>query len=837
MFARSGHIENKTAVILCLAGFFFLPAGAHAQTTSVWSGGAGNWDPCPPSGDALWNTCPNYPDGNYNAEISGGPVTVSSQSHDDLSVLNLTIDSGGVLTMDGGYLHITQSSLTNNGSITVSNAATLFTDSPATITFNGTGTIDLQTSDASIAGTGFPYATLVNQTTIEGQGTIGLGESITNQAAINATGGTLTLEPSSGTITNTGTLEATSGATLEVVCTTLSNTGSTIQAVAGTVIFPGCTITGGTLATSSSGVLETSDPGGPVLNNLTQAGNFQDLGSMGLEGTVTNTGSITMNSAQLFIDGSVTLTGTGSVIMGGTGSQNNSITSAQTGSVLTNQSTIEGAGSIGSSDLTVTNQSVINANSTTNPLSLVGASLNNTKTLEASGGGTLTILNTVNNVGGEIEALNGSTVLLEGTIDGGTLATKGTGTIQANGGSLLNGTTSTVTNTGAITLSSTQGLYLEGTIKNTGTITLNGSCLGLEGATTLTGSGKVTLNSNACFLAFSQSYTLTNQSTIQGSGSIGDSNPMQIINSGSIIANQPATLNIYAASTGFTNNGILTVNAGSTLNIPNYFTNLSDGTLTGGTYQVTGTLQLPGDITTNAGNITLTGALSQILDQSSQNALASLATNAAKGSFTLAGDQNLTTSGTFSNAGTLTISHGSTFTVGKSGSYSQTSGKTTVDGTLTTSSTASFPGGSVFLVSGGSIKINSGSVFGNGGNLSANVTSNGTITPADSSTQTGTLTVTGSYTQGAKGALDINLVGASQFNQLSVTGKASLGGTLNIGLLGGFVPAIGSTFKVLTATSVSGTFATVNGTAINASEHFTVQYNSNNVSLEVVSGP
>ena len=44
-------------------------------------------------------------------------------------------------------------------------------------------------------------------------------------------------------------------------------------------------------------------------------------------------------------------------------------------------------------------------------------------------------------------------------------------------------------------------------------------------------------------------------------------------------------------------------------------------------------------------------------------------------------------------------------------------------------------------------------------------------------------------------------------------------------------------FKVLTATSVSGTFATVNGTAINASEHFTVQYNSNNVTLEVVSGP
>jgi len=60
----------------------------------------------------------------------------------------------------------------------------------------------------------------LNQTTIEGQGTIGVGESITNRATNSATG-TLTLEPTSGTITNTGTLEATNGATLEVVYTTL----------------------------------------------------------------------------------------------------------------------------------------------------------------------------------------------------------------------------------------------------------------------------------------------------------------------------------------------------------------------------------------------------------------------------------------------------------------------------------------------------------------------------------------------------------------------------------------------------------------------------------------
>jgi hypothetical protein len=670
------------AFIFCLAGVFVLSVGARAQTQSTWTGGAGNWDPCPQQGgNALWNTCPNYPNGNYNAEIAGGPVTVSSQNHDDLSVLNLTIDSGGALTMDGGYLHITQKSLTNNGSITVSNEATLFTDSPATITLSGTGTIDLQTSDASIAGTGFPYATLVNQTIIQGQGTIGIGESITNQGTINATGGTLNVEPSAASITNTGVMEASSGATLFIAFGgpgNLTNTGATIEALdRGTVVLEGPTVTGGTLTTTGSGVLETSNPVGPVLNNLTMAGHFLDLGSLGLQGTVTNTGRIHMESAQLFIDGSVTLTGTGTTIMGGTGNQTNSITSTQSGSVLTNRSTIEGAGSIGSSDLTVTNLSVINANSTTNPLSLVGDTLNNTATLEASGGGTLTILNTINNVGGTIKALTSSTVLLEGTIDGGTLATSGTGTIQANGGSLLNGSMNAITNAGAITLSSSQELYLEGTINNTGTITLNGSCLGLEGATTLTGAGKVTMNSNACFFSFSQSYTLTNKSMIQGSGSIGDSNQMQIINNGSIIANQPSTLTINPASTGFTNNGKLIVTAGSTLDVLNYFTNLSSGTLSGGTYQVTGTLQIPGDITSNTGNITLTGTSSQVLDSSGQDALAGLTTNTAKGGLTLAGNRNLTTSGSFSNAGTVKVSKGSTFTIGSSGNYTQSGGRTT----------------------------------------------------------------------------------------------------------------------------------------------------------------
>ena len=98
--------------------------------------------------------------------------------------------------------------------------------------------------------------------------------------------------------------------------------------------------------------------------------------------------------------------------------------------------------------------------------------------------------------------------------------------------------------------------------------------------------------------------------------------------------------------------------------------------------------------------------------------------------------------------------------------------------------------------------------------------------------------MTGGYTQSSTGALGANIAGANsgQFNALNLTGTATLGGTLNIKLLNNFAPSGGATFEVLAAGKVTGTFATVNGTKINNSEHFTVTYNEDNVTLNVVSG-
>jgi len=267
------------------------------------------------------------------------------------------------------------------------------------------------------------------------------------------------------------------------------------------------------------------------------------------------------------------------------------------------------------------------------------------------------------------------------------------------------------------------------------------------------------------------------------------------------------------------------VSAGSTLNINGTFKNFANKTLTGGIYTLSGTLEFPNaSIATNAGNITLTGAGAQIIDNATlKNALASLSLNNSKGILSLQSGAALTTSAAFTNKGKTTVSAGSTFDVGSS--YTQSSSTTTVDGTL------SAPTG---------LTVKAGSLVGKGTISAAVTASAGSVTVGDSTTKPGLLTITGSYTQSTTTAnLNVAIGGntvGTQYSQLAVSNGIALDGVLTIKLINHFVPAIGSTFTILKGTAVSGTFATVKGTSINSSEHFQVDYQSNEVTLSVVAG-
>ncbi len=293
--------------------------------------------------------------------------------------------------------------------------------------------------------------------------------------------------------------------------------------------------------------------------------------------------------------------------------------------------------------------------------------------------------------------------------------------------------------------------------------------------------------------------------TIQGSGQIGlgsGAYAFALTNNGTITANQSSSLTVTPGN-GVTNNGTIEVNSGSTLAITDNLTNFSGNTLTGGAYYVAGTFKFAGaNIVTNAATITLDGTASTILNQTnSANALTGFNTNAAAGSFTLKDGRTLTaptTTGTFTNAGSMTIQDTAEFSA--SGAYLQTGGTTT-------------------LVSGGSldptqsIEIQTGVLQGTG-TVIGNLQNSGTVIPG--SAAGGTMTVTGNYTQSAGGSLTVDVggsPGSGEFGVLSVSGTASLAGTLNANLVNGFGPTAQDNYNytVLSARSTSGSFANLNG--------------------------
>ncbi|HEX8816144.1 MAG TPA: hypothetical protein VF753_11635 [Terriglobales bacterium] len=662
----------------------------------------------------------------------------------------------------------------------------------------------------------------------------------------------------------------------------------------------GMTLSGGKISSSSGGVIYGEQGAvidGATVGAVTNTASFlipatgNNQGTS-FQGAITNNGTVqilatTGNNIALGVPGGQTATfsGSGSVIMGdGTSNAYNNQNYITGNGSFVNQQIIQGTGAI-QNIAGFTNNGTVNANvpTGTNGLQLlidrIGSTAINTGTMEATNGGTMTLGGAFNNNGGTIAAAgtNSTTDLLGATISGGTLTSSGGAVMNDIGQTLLDGTTNPVVIDGTLSIpayGNNSGVSMQGTIKNTGTIAVTANSgntsngVGVPGGQTftLTGIGDFVMgdgtnNSYNNNIVLGGSGVLVNQSTIVGTGQIFGQ--ATITNQGTISANVPvgsANLNlsisregtggITNASTGlmeaanggelqisagnfFTNNGTLEAQVNSTIGIGR-ITNLSGGTLTGGTYTVAGTLTVPGNINTNAAKITLNGTAAQILNPNT-NALAAFATNAAKASFTLSGSANFTSAASFTNDGSLTVSKGSTFTVGGGGTYFQSgTGKTVVNGTV------SVPAGEEERredeTASGDFKVTKGFLYGNGGSVLAHVYNSGTVVAGPSLTATGKLTVNPGYIQTASGALDANIASSTKYNVLNVSGTATLGGTLNIGLLNSFVPTVGESFVILSAKSVSGTFATVNGTQINDSEHFTVTYNADNVTLTVESG-
>ncbi len=826
--------------IIFLAACLF-PAHALAQNDN-WLGGSGFW-----SDASEWSA--GVPTSSNNVFIDNGKAGASlvTINYNGAQCGSLTIDTDDSLTLTDTTIFTVFGPTISNSGVLLMNATSgsAILDIGGSVTLKGSGGLTMSNNAGNfLMGYGQPNGiSFTNQATIQGAGTIGSpgSSTVTNQGIIKANQTTpLTMSVGAATTNNTGTLEATNGATLVLNgAGTVTNTGGIIHADSSSTVQleSGVSISGGTLTTSGSGTVQANccfNDG--ALDGVTINGNFQ-VNESNIEYL---TGTIAGGSSILDINGAVTLKGTGTLNM--SNDANNAIMGygqSSPGASLTNQITIQGAGNIGGNGIpsgnSFINQAAVNANQTTPLLIAVGGgTVTNTGTLEATNGAKLSLngSGTITNTEGTIHADSGSIVSLESgvTISGGTLTTSGSGTIQANccfNDGVLDG----VTNNGTFQLNNGNIEYLSGTITNNGSFQMNSvptggsAILDIKGSVALEGSGTLTMsnaNNNAIMGYGQQSGTsLTSKITIQGAGSITPGSSNTFTNLHTVNANQPTPLIING---NFTNMGTLTVGKKSAMYITGgLFTNFAGATLTGGKYMVNGTLEFDGaNIATNSASIMLTGAKSQIINQNAANALANFATNTKTGSFSLMSGKTLTTSGNVSNAGKLKVGPNSGLQTG-SGSYTQTAGTTTVDGVLNA------PTG---------VSIQAGKLFGKG-TVAGTVVSSGAVTAGDTPKKTGKLSPS-TYTQNANGSLNIaigGLTGGTQYGQLAVANGASLNGTLNLTLINNFLPAIGDTFTILTASARSGQFATVNGLSINGGEHFQISYGATSVTLTVASGP
>jgi len=144
------------------------------------------------------------------------------------------------------------------------------------------------------------------------------------------------------------------------------------------------------------------------------------------------------------------------------------------------------------------------------------------------------------------------------------------------------------------------------------------------------------------------------------------------------------------------------------------------------------------------------------------------------------------------------------------------------------------------ILNGGSIQtfnllIQGGSVTGTG-TVQGNVTNAGGSVAPGSSITAGAISIVGIYSQSRTGAYNVKIGGtaAGQFDTLTMSGAATLGGPLNVSLINSFSPALGNTFTILTAASVTGTFSTANLPALSTGLGWQVTYNATNVVLSVV---
>ncbi len=813
-----------------------------------------------------------------NASVSGGTLNGAGTSSGIQYFGSNTLD-GVTLTnlnavTDNSLVDVTAGGVTNNGTWTVSDPAaagnlTRIRVAAPAATIGGSGTIRLQatTGNGDSAAAYLDYAAAANVLTngpshsIKGYGRI--YANLVNNGTINADIANKGLFFIDQPKTNNGTMTASNGGFLQFRSITV--TGNPAAQIISTdaaspVQMVSATMSGGGFTTSGTGIFQYF--GTDYLSNLTVNGTHQiiDNSNVRLSTNLVNNGNWLINTLagagnltyMATNAAAVAISGTGTIRMQATTSNGDSnaayLTYASAGDVLTlgaNQQLL-GYGRVYTN---LVNNGTINADITGKGLFFIDQPKTNNGTMTASNGGFLQFrsITVTGNPAAQIISTDAASPvqIVNATMSGGGFTTSSTGVFQYTGTDFLsnltvNGTHQIIDNSN-VRLSTNlvnNGNWLINTPAGAGNLTYmatNAAAVGISGTGTIRmqatssngdtdaaylyygAAGQVlTLGANQQLLGYGRVYTnVVNNGTINA----------DIASKGLFFLDQPKTNNAVIRSTngGFIYVRNTTISQGasgvmSTVGASGF--GLQGATIVGGTVTTTAAGPLGTVSTSGLDGVTVsTGSVVQVNDNSTL----------------------ISGAGGIINNGTIFVQ-----SIGGAGNLTKilATGATTISGTGTVKLQATgFNNDTAYIqaTNGAStpLTLGAGQTLSGTGRLYYDIVVNGAISPDQ---PFGTPTALGSI-QPRDGTLKFGAT--SNFNcQLgavgsydSIQGNSAItitpGATLTVSLSGPFDPPVGSTYDIVTGSSVTGTFTNVNFPALLNKKQAFLVYGPNYVRLFV----
>lgn len=408
---------------------------------------------------------------------------------------------------------------------------------------------------------------------------------------------------------------------------------------------------------------------------------------------------------------------------------------------------------------------------------------------QASGGGSPSLVK----VGTGTFTLSGANTYSGGTtVSGGTLqgtTTSLQGNITNNAAVVFNqssnGTYSGImSGSGTLTLSGTGTVTLSGSNTYTGATTVSAGTLQAGAANALSSSSAISVSSGATLSLNNFSQTVGG---LSGAGNLS-------LGTGTLTVDQSGNSSFSGAVSG---SGSLAFGGSGTVALTG-----NNSGYSGTTVITSGLVNFASLTQFGSGTITLNGGGLQWASGNTTDVSGRLNAIGAGGATFDTNGNTVTFATGLSGAGGVTKAGGGTLILDGANTYT---GGTTVSGGTLEVGDAGTPGASL----AGNVTVDSGATLAGHGTITGNVGNSlgGTVSPGGT---IGTLSIGGNYTQGSTSTLSIE-VSPTAASKLNVTGTASLAGTLALV----YDPGVYSktTYDILHAGSVTGTFSTVSGTA------------------------